>query len=168
MKSTPTNVASTLCLTALLLAPGTHGLADSARAATGGVLRVVDGVQFPLTVAGVQAALDAAEAAGGGTVEIPSDANILVTDTSVKIGNGVKLVGTGDHTQTPTFTANARTRVAAMVENKTQNGRQQYAYVTGIHIEGNKGSGARVAHCLGFKHVYLGSAIKDVLVNIGA
>ena len=139
---------------------------EASAATTGGVLRVVvDGSRFPLTVAGVQAALDEAEAAGGGTVEIPSGASILVTDTSVKIGNGVRLVGTGDHTRAPTFTANAGTRVPAMVENKTQNGRQQYAYVTGISIEGNKASGARVARCLNFKHVYLGSAIRDVLVN---
>jgi len=133
--------------------------------ASGGDLWIVDGNQFPLTVAGVQAALDEAERAGGGTVQVPSSANILVTNTSVKIGNGVRLVGTGDHTQTPTFTADARTNVPAMVENKTQNGAQQYAYVTGIYIEGNKGSGARVTRCLNFKHVYLGSAIKDVLVN---
>jgi hypothetical protein len=153
---------------AFLLAPGTapdFALGQASTATTGGALRVVDGGQFPLTVAGVQAALDEAEAAGGGTVQIPSGANILVTNTSVKIGNGVKLVGTGDHTQAPTFTANATTNVSAMVENKTQNGRQQYAYVTGIYIEGNKAGGARVARCLNFKHVYLGSAIKDVLVN---
>jgi hypothetical protein len=149
---------------AMLIFDFGHG-AGAGAATTGGVLRVVDGERFPLTVAGVQAALDEAEAGGGGTVQIPSGANILVTDTSVKIGNGVKLVGTGDHTQVPTFTANARTHVSAMVENKTQNGRQQYAYVTGIYIEGNKATGARVARCLNFKHVYLGSAIKDVLVN---
>lgn len=126
--------------------------------------------QFPTTtyigggVQQLQEALDAMGNQGGGTVFIPASANILITNTSVKIPNRVKLQGFGDHTTTPTFTTNASTNVSAMVENKTQDGTQQYAYVSNIQIWGNRTSGATVGIGLNFKQVFLGSVIEDVLV----
>jgi len=130
---------------------------------TGGALRIIDGNLFPLTVAGVQAALDECEAIGGGTVVIPSAAGISITNTSVKIGNRVKLLGHGDHASTATFLAANTANVSAMVENKTQDGTQQYAYVEGISINGNKAGGAVITAGLKFVSVFSGSALRDTL-----
>lgn len=140
-------------------------LGQTSTATTGGALRIIDGNVFPITVAGVQAALNECESAGGGTVIIPSGANITLATTSIKIPNRVKLMGTVDHSSNPTFTANASTNVSAMVENKTQDGTQQYAYVEGIYINGNKASGATVTRGLNLKAVYVGSRVKDVLIS---
>jgi hypothetical protein len=130
----------------------------------GGALRIIDGVMFPLTVAGVQAALDECETVGGGTVKIPSAAGIAVTSTSVKIPNRVRLSGHGQQGSTATFIASASTNVSAMVENKTQDGTQAYAYIEHVQINGNKSSGALVTAGLYLKSVYVGSRIKDTLV----
>jgi hypothetical protein len=145
--------------TAIAATPGSAGTST-----TEGTLQIVDGSVFPFTVAGVQAALDEVEATGGGTVLIPANANVLITNASIKIGNRVKLVGLGDHHSVPTFTANATTNVSAMIENKAQDGSQQFAYIEGIQVYGNRGSGAVVRKGIYFNEVYLGSAIRDVLV----
>lgn len=134
-------------------------------ATTGGALRIVDGNVFPLTVAGVQAALDECEAVGGGTVVVPAAAGIVVTSTSVKVGNRVRLMGWGAYGSAATFVASASTNVPAMVENKTQDGTQQYAYVEHIAIDGQKATGATVTAGLHLKSIYLGSRLKDVRVT---
>ena len=139
-------------------------IGQTSTATTGGALRVIDGNVFPLTVAGVQAALDECEAAGGGTVMIPAAAGISITNTSVKLGNRVKLIGLGDHASTATFVAANTANVSAMVENKTQDGTQQYAYVDGISLNGNKGGGATVTAGLYIKGLFTGSKVIDVLV----
>lgn len=120
---------------------------------------------FGLTVAGVQQALDEIGDAGGGTVWIPANAGVTIGSTSVKIPNRTCLRGFGDHGSSATFTANASTNVSAMVENKTQDGTQQCAYVEGVFINGNKASGALVTRGLNMKAVYVGTRIKDVLIT---
>jgi hypothetical protein len=134
-------------------------------ATTGGAIRMVDGVNFALSVAGVQAALDEVAAAGGGQVRIPSGANILMVTTSVKIGNRVALIGTGDHNTNPTFRCDASTNVTAILENKTQDGTQQYAAVQGIKIDGNQSSGATVGAGIKLRGSFLGTYLKDILVT---
>lgn len=124
----------------------------------------VQAIQFPGTIAGVQAALDYCEAAGGGTVLIDSGANLLITTVSVKVPNRVRFMGIGAVTTNPTFTASTLTNVTAMVENKTQDGTQEYAQVEHIQVYGNKASGAVVGAGILFKKVYVPSAIKDCLV----
>lgn len=118
---------------------------------------------FAPTVAGVNAAL-AYTGVGGGTVLIDAGAGIPITTTSIKIPNRARLLGLGDHTATATFVCSAATNVSAVIENTTQDGTQQYAYVEHISINGNRGSGAIVTTGILFKSVYVGSRIKDVLV----
>lgn len=125
---------------------------------------IVDGRNYDVSVAGINAALVDMGNAGGGTVMIPSNANITVTDTSVKIPNRVRLVGVGDHTTNPTFVASATSNLSAMIENTTQDGTQQFAYVEGIQVKGNRDAGATVSAGIKFKQVFLGSCIRDVLV----
>lgn len=119
----------------------------------------------PITVRSLQSALDDMGNAGGGRVIIPSDANIPITDTSVKIPNRVLLLGTADHTSNPTFICSAATNVSAVIENKTQDGTQQYASIQNIQINGFRTSGALVTTGILLKSVYAGSFIRDVVVS---
>lgn len=121
---------------------------------------------YGLTVAGVQAALDECANAGGGIVYVPSSASILVTNTSVKIPNHVSLIGTGANPGSgDTFIANASTNVSAMVENKSQDGTQQYCYVANLSINGKQSTGAVVSAGLKMVSVFDGSRFKDLLVT---
>ncbi len=114
-------------------------------------------------MAGVNGALSYC-ATGGGTVLVDSGAGIPITTTSIKIPNRVRLLGIGDHTSTATFVCSAATNVSAVIENLTQDGTQQYAYLEHISINGARSSGALVTSAILFKAVYVGSRIKDVLV----
>lgn len=115
------------------------------------------------TVAGVNAAL-AYCSVGGGTVLVDSGAAIPIVTTSIKIPNRVRLLGIGDHTATGTFVCGAATNVTSVIENLSQDGTQQYAYLEHISIDGNKASGAVVGSAITFKCVFVGSRIKDTLV----
>lgn len=135
-------------------------------ARVGATMRVVDGGNFPLTVGGVQAALDEAGAANGGVVLVPNGAGIQVTTVSVKIPNRCTLMSFGSHTLTPTFVATAATNVAAMVENKSQDGTQQYCGIAGIHVDGEKALGAIVGAGILMKDgCYVGSFLRDCLIT---
>jgi hypothetical protein len=113
----------------------------------------------------VQAALDECEQNAGGQVIIPASAGILVTNTSVKIPEKVRLTGATSKTTTATFIADATTNVTAMVENKTQDGSQAYAYVEHIRVDGAKATGATVGAGIKFAGIFISSAIKDVTVT---
>lgn len=141
-------------------------IGQASTATTGGAFRFVDGNKFPLTVAGVQAALDECESAGGGTVYVPSNAGILLATTSIKIGTGCILEGTGPQaTTTATFICNASTNVAAMIENKNQNGTQQTGELKNCWVNGNKASGATVTVGVLFKRLFSGSTLDNVRVT---
>ena len=145
-------------------------IGQSSTATTGGAIRFVDGNVFPLTVAGVQAALDECESAGGGTVYVPSQANIAITTTPIKIPNHVALIGTGTQAMgTPTFIGSAATNTTAIVQNKTQDGTQQIAQIRNVHIDGGgEAIGSTITSAgLWFKRVLSGSYIKDCrVVNV--
>lgn len=141
-------------------------IGQTSTATTGGAFRFVDGITFPLTVAGVQAALDECESAGGGTVYVPSNAGILLASTSIKIGTGCILEGTGPQaTTTATFTCNASTNVSAMIENKHQDGTQQTAELRNCWVYGNSASGATVTVGVLFKRLFSGSVLDNVRVT---
>lgn len=120
---------------------------------------------YGLTVAGVQMALDEAEAGGGGTVFVPSTANIQISDTSVKVPNRVRLMGFGEGGSTPTFKCTAAANVSAMIENKTQDGTQEYCWIERIQVDGNKGAGAVATSGIYLKGVFANSQVKDCTVT---
>ena len=130
-----------------------------------GVIIVVDGTIYPLSVEGVNAALAKASSKGGGTVMVPAGANIPVYTTSVKIPNRCCLQGFGSFSEVATFVGNAQTNVTAMVENKDQDGTQQYCAIRNIQVNGAKGTGAVVGAGILYKNgCYYGSLIEDSLV----
>lgn len=137
---------------------------------TGGALRIVDGNIFPLTVAGVQAALDECAAAGGGMVYVPAQANILISTTPVRLPNHVALWGIGAPSMvTPTFRADGNTNATSILENKSQDGTQQMFGLRNIHIDGGgKASGGTISKAaLWCKLIYSSSYLKDVrVVNV--
>ena len=139
-------------------------LGPASSATTGGAIRIVDGVTFPLTVAGVQAALDEISAVGGGEVWVPATAGIVLATTPILIANRCTLVGFGNVTDTPTFTGNASTNVRAAIENSDSTGGQQMVGVRNIYIDGNQSTGARMDRGVRFKKVFVGSYIRDVTV----
>jgi hypothetical protein len=139
-------------------------LGQNSNTAAGGAVRFVEGNVFPLTVAGVQAALDECEAVGGGTVYVPAAAGITVSNTSVKVGKGVSLIGMGERMSTATFVASPTANVSAMIENKTQDGTQQFVRVERIQINGNSGAGAVVSAGLKYSAIFVNSTIRDVEV----
>jgi hypothetical protein len=130
----------------------------------GGAIRIVEGNVFPMTVAGVQAALNEVKAAGGGTVYVPNNAQIGITNVSVKIPNRCRLVGTGSpFGSSSTFTMSASTDVASCIENETQDGTQQYAALEHIGILGHASAGCTQAVL--FKQLFNGTYINDCLVT---
>jgi hypothetical protein len=158
---------STVTITATLGVTGTAlipRLGPYSTTTTGGALRIVEGVVFPLTVAGVQAAMDECNAAGGGTTLVPSSAGISVSTTAVKVPNRVRLCGHGQQGTAATFIATSAANVSSIVENKDQDGTQSYAYIEHIQVNGNKAGGAAVGAGIRLAHVYVGSRLKDVLV----
>lgn len=142
-------------------------IGQSSSVTTGGAFRFVDGNVFPLTVAGVQAALDECESAGGGTVYVPSNANISISTTPIKIPNRCGIVGTGlSAPGNPTFKATSSTVSTSVVENKTQDGTQQIAFLRNVQLsaDGKTGTASLTNGVLWFKRVLSGSHIQDVRV----
>jgi len=130
-----------------------------------GNVRVVDGVNFPMTVAGVQAALDQAGASGGGEVWLPASANIALGTTPVRIPAFCTLRGQGAYTGGGyTFTSNASTRVSAAIVNADTSGAQECVVIQGINIWGGA-PGARIDAGIKLKKVFVGSSVKDCLVT---
>lgn len=126
--------------------------------------RVVDGVNYPMTVAGVQAALDEVGAQGGGEVWLPANANILLGVKPVRIPAFCTLRGQGAYTGGGyTFTSNASTRVSAAIVNSDTTGAQECVVIQGINIWG--APGARIDAGIKLKKVFVGSSIKDCLVT---
>lgn len=143
----------------------TPRLGPPSSASSGGAIRIVEGVTFPLTVAGAQAAIDECYALGGGEVWLPENANILLATTPVRIKPFVKLRSQTTYTGGGyTFTSNGSTNVEAAIMNSDTTGSQQYAAIEGISIWGGA-VGARVDAGIKLKKIYVGSAIKDVLVT---
>jgi len=131
----------------------------------GGALRIVDGVTFPLTVAGVQAALNELQTVGGGECWVPVNANILLATTSIKIPNFCKLKGQVSFSGGGyTFTSNGSTNVSAAIVNADTSGAQEYAAVENINIYGGA-SGARIDAGIKMKKVFVGSYIRECFVT---
>jgi hypothetical protein len=131
----------------------------------GGAIRVVDGKTFPLTVAGVQTALNELSTVGGGECWVPENANILLGTVPVKIPNFCKLKGQTSYSGGGyTFTSNASTNVIAAVMNADTSGSQQYCAVEGVNIWGGA-TGARIDAGIKIKKVFVGSYVRDCLVT---
>jgi len=144
----------------------TPRLGPASTPTTGGAIRIVDGVTFAMTVAGVQAAIEECNSAGGGTVWVPSNAGILLVTTPVRLKNKVILRAFGQktHDNGSVFTANASTNVPYAITNHDTTGGQQYAGLDGITIEGNKSSGARIDAGIYLKSLFVGSEIRNCRV----
>lgn len=130
---------------------------------TGGAIRIVEGVTFPLTVAGVQAAIDECFATGGGTVMVPANANIVLASTPVVLKNKVALLAFGGktHDNGSVFKANGSTNVPfAIVAGDTAAG-QQLFQLDGITIDG---TGGRIDWGIYTKLNFVGSQIVNCRV----
>lgn len=133
---------------------------------TGGAIRIVDGVTFPLTVAGVQAALNECGSAGGGTVWVPASANVQISTVGIKIPNRVKLMGMGASADSiPTFQATSTCNVGALIENAHSDGTQQYAYIQNIYVRGDTSGTATDSIGIRLRSIFVGSAVRDVNVQ---
>jgi len=130
-----------------------------------GAIRIVEGMRYPLTVAGVQAALDEVGAAGGGEVWVPANANILLGTTPIRIPSFCTLRGQGPYTGAGyTFTSNASTNVPAAILNADTTGAQQCVRIEGINVWGGA-PGARIDAGIKLKRVFVGSSIRDCLIT---
>jgi len=104
----------------------------------------------------------------GGIVYFPKG-TYLVSST-ISIPNGVCLKGEGPPT-TIIKAANAF-NAASLVKNTNQNGTQEFAFVEGLQLEGNKGGGAICSTAvLDFGSLFINSYIRDVVIadasNVG-
>lgn len=134
-------------------------------ATTGGAIRVVDGNRFPLTVSGVQAALNECGAAGGGTTLIPGTANIQISTVGIKIPNRVRLMGMGAlYDSIPTFQATSTCNVGALIENAKVDGTQQVAQIEHISVYGDTSGTATDSAGIRLRSIFVGSYVRDVLV----
>jgi len=140
-------------------------LGPASTTTTGGAIRIVDGVTFPLSVAGVQAAIDEVNTVGSGEVWVPASANILITNTPIKLRNKVKLKGFAQYEGLPTFRADATTNVPFMIGNFDTTGAQNNCYIENIQVKGGWSLGGRVDAGIKLKRLFVGSGMRDVLVN---
>jgi hypothetical protein len=133
---------------------------------TGGAIRIVDGIAFALTVAGVQAAIDECSAAGGGTVMVPANANILLATTPIILKDKVALEGFGEktHDNGSMFISNASTNLSFAIVAGDTTGTQHLFQLDGVTIDGNKSAGARIDAGIYSKHNFVGSRIDNCRV----
>lgn len=132
---------------------------------SGGAVRIIEGTKFPFTIAGVQAANDELKLVGGGEVWVPSNANILVGTTPLKLSNKVTLRGFAQYNANPTFVCNASTNVPFVIGAEDTTGGQEYFGVENIEIDGKKSTGARVDVGIKARKIFVGTKFRDVLVH---
>lgn len=130
----------------------------------GGAIRIIDGIVYPFTPAGVQAAIDSCSAFGGGTVWIPDNANVVLASTPIVLKNKVALksFGSKTHDSGTVFKANGSTNVPfAIVAGDTAGG-QQLFQLDGITIDG---TGGRIDWGIYSKLNFVGSKIENCRVT---
>lgn len=123
--------------------------------------------------AAIQSALEAAAAASvssayGRFVYLPP--GIYRIGSQITIPNGVGIRGAGPSSSvikaTNSFSA------ASMIANETQDGTQEYAFLEGLMIDGNKGGGAVCSTAVvDFVSLFINSYLRDVVIlqasNVG-
>ena len=157
--------------------------ARASGAAVSGAIRFVDGVSYPRTQAGIQAALDEAATAGEGTVWVSDGDASMAAGITVPASTTLHL-GRGNFT----FTGNSgirlsnkstlegqgygSTRIAAgppfsgrLIENADTTGSQESCRIVNLEIDGARVSGARVDAGLRIKRTYVMTTIRDVSVH---
>jgi len=151
--------------------------------ATPGAIRFVDGVAYPRTQAGIQAALDEASAAGAGTVWVSDGDATLASGVTVPASTTLHL-GRGHFTFTGTsgfLLGNKSTLegqgygstcivagpkfVGRLVENADTTGSQESCRLVNLEIDGAKASGARVDAGVHIKRIYVMTTVRDVSVH---
>jgi hypothetical protein len=143
----------------------------------------VDGVAFPRTEAGIQAALDQAAAAGEGTVWVSDGDAILAAGVTVpgsttlhlgrgnfkftgasgfRLGNKSTLEGQGYGSTCivagPKFSGR-------LVENADTTGTQESCRIVNLEIDGAKASGASVDAGIHIKRIFVMTTVRDVSVH---
>lgn len=101
----------------------------------------------------------------GAYVEFPK--GIFVCNTPISIPNGVGLRGAG-----PTATiirAGATFNASALIQNAIQDGTQEFAFLEGLQVQGNKGGGAICSVAVvNFVSLFINSYIRDVVILNGS
>lgn len=130
---------------------------------SGGAIRIVDGVTFGRTRAGIQAAINESYDAGGGIVWFPSGGTVSI-DSTLLLRNRVQLVGPGTHSTPTLLKAADGVSLRSLAENADTTGSQQYVGISGLAFDGNSSGGASVAYGIRYKDVFIGSYIRDTRV----
>lgn len=131
----------------------------------GGTTVFVDGITYPLTVSGVQSALNSVGFLGGGSVGVPANANIQVSTVGIKIPNRVRLFGVGTLSDSlPTFVCTSTCNVGAIIENAKIDGTQGYFGIENIQVKGSRVGGATDSVGIRLRSIFIGSAIRNTLV----
>lgn len=130
---------------------------------TGGAIRIVDGVKFPLTGAGIQAANNDLPTAGG-IVVIPT--GIFTTGVPLKIKNNVVWHMTGRGASV--IQATVGFSGTALVMNADTTGGQQWCAIENGTLDGNASGGAVVPRVLLMKGIGQPSRIRDMTVINGS
>lgn len=133
---------------------------------TGGALRIVDGITFPLTIAGVQQAANEVGLVGGGTVALPATANIQISNAGLKVPNRVRILGLGTVVDSlPTFDCTATCNVGAIIENAVIDGSQAYMGLENISVQGDTSGTATDSVGIRMRSVFWHSYLEKVQVR---
>jgi hypothetical protein len=157
--------------------------ADESLSLPTGRIGFVNGVNFPRTQAGIQAALDQAAAAGEGTVWV-SDGDVSLASgvtvpaaTTLHLGRGnFTFTGTAGFRLSNMSTLEGQgygsTRIVAgpkfsgrLVENADTTGSQESCRILNLEIDGARASGARVDAGIRVKRIYVMTTIRDISVH---
>jgi hypothetical protein len=115
----------------------------------------------------IQAALNAAGATVngiyGGDVLVPKG-NFMISST-LTVPNGVHLRGISAQCSQITATNAFNQPTGAMITNSNHAGQQEYAYISNLYVNANKGGGAVMAYAVDLTSVFVNSFIKDCIIG---
>ena len=129
---------------------------------SGAAVRIIDGLTFPFTIAGLQAANNELKATGGGEIWVPATAGIPIQTTPLKLSNRVILRGFGAYGLMTTFVGDAATNVPFVIGAEDTSGGQEMCGIEGISINGGSDHGGRVDAGIKLKRIFVGTFVRDV------
>jgi len=157
--------------------------ADESLTLPTGRIGFVNGVNYPRTQAGIQAALDQAAAAGEGTVWV-SDGDVSLAagvtvpaSTTLHLGRGnFTFTGSSGFRLSNMSTLEGQgygsTRIVAgpkfagrLVENADTTGSQESCRIVNLEIDGARASGARVDAGIHIKRIFVMTTLRDISVH---
>ena len=113
----------------------------------------------------IQKALDAVGAAGGGFVFVPR--GTYLSTVMLEVPNRVHLMG--EHYSCTTIRATSTFNAQALIANKQRDGTQQYASISNIGFDGNRGNGAVCSVAVVWVvSVFEGSVFDQVIATEGS